>query len=459
LFLSASLNLNAADATDKIKVFFNQPEATSPAKSAIANPKIGIDDALVEFMETAESGDNVYLCFFDSTTQKITNAFIDAKNIVGQGNIFHIMEREYGTGYGFLNNSIDDGTDGSPLMHNKFAVIIDTINKEGRLWTGSYNPTSNGTTKNNNNAVRIESYDLAKIYADEFLYMWNGRTGKFSTDKTASPYTNQEVTVGSTTIKVYFSPYEEVHPRGTSWVLENLFDDATNSILFNMFTFSVNETYLKGAVEGAFNNGLEVKGVVDAGQSSSIQNAFRSLGMDVVLDANDGKLHHKFCIIDYGTADPVVVTGSYNWTNQANEENDENFLVIHSREVADLYWEEFQKNYALAAGNISDFTEESVRDALVYPSPAKDVDEVTIGYELSPAVTDVRITVYTLYGEKVKDFDLELGEFYPGTYNEKIWNLQNDSSDDVAPGLYIIKVEGETGDGTVYDTSKFAVIR
>ncbi|MEA3506121.1 MAG: hypothetical protein U9R36_01285, partial [Elusimicrobiota bacterium] len=87
------------------------------------------------------------------------------------------------------------------------------------------------------------------------------------------------------------------------------------------------------------------------------------------------------------------------------------------------------------------------------------VNEVTIGYELSPAVFDVTITLYTLNGEEVIKFDLEDGDFYPGTYNEKRWDLQNSASDDVAPGLYIVLISAETGDGIFYDTQKFAVIR
>ncbi len=35
-----------------------------------------------------------------------------------------------------------------------------------------------------------------------------------------------------------------------------------------------------------------------------------------------GRMHHKFCIID----DSVVITGSYNWSNKAKQ-NDENIIV------------------------------------------------------------------------------------------------------------------------------------
>ncbi len=418
---------------------------------------------MIDFVGTAQAGDKVYLAFQSSSTQKITDAFKDTLDTVGQDSIYHIMEQEYGTGYSFLNNSIDDGTDGYPLMHNKFAVVINTTSEYGRVWTGSYNPNAYGTVQSNENAIWVESYELAQIYKNEFMHMYD--IG-FSTNKNLSYNSAQTVTLpDENKITVYFSPYPlsgaGVYDTDTRYAIMDLIDCAKYSVFFNIFTFTSSERdYIQKKVEEAYDRGVEVKGVVEANQSRTVQSELREYGIDVFLDANAENLHHKFAILDYGSAKPIVMTGSYNWTSSARDTNDENFFVIHSREVAELYWREFQKNYALAAGrSISSLSEASVRNVIAYPSPAKNVDEVTIGYELSPAVTDAGITVYTLSGEIVRSFDLKSGEFYPGTYNEKRWDLQNKSADDVAPGLYIIKVEAETGDGTFFDTGKFAVIR
>ncbi|MFC2091606.1 phospholipase D-like domain-containing protein, partial [Elusimicrobiota bacterium] len=385
-FVAVLGQLYAADATEYIKVFFNQPESASPSRSSIANPDKGIDDALVDFIQTAESGDKVYLCFYSSTTDKVTDAINSCAVKVGNGNIFHIMEEASGNsdnnavddpGIYNITNAIDDGYEaaGNPsLMHNKFAVVINTLSQTGRVWTGSYNPTSNGTFENNNNAVWIESYDLAKLYADEFIYMYNGGTGKFSSNKSTSSNTAKTVTVGEDTIEVYFSPYPGENSTNTSVKLEELIDNAQHSVFFCMFTFSDDETRLKNALIDAHGRGIEVKGIVEARQSYEIQSEFRTSSMDVVLDANESSLHHKFCIIDYGSDNPAVVTGSYNWTLSARDSNDENFLIIYSKEVSQLFWEEFQKDYALAGGVSSYGGNEAVSDVLVYPSPAKDAD-------------------------------------------------------------------------------------
>jgi len=44
----------------------------------------------------------------------------------------------------------------------------------------------------------------------------------------------------------------------------------------------------------------------------------------------------------------VVVTGSYNFSNNAETRNDENLLVIEDPEIAARYEEEFRRVFAMA---------------------------------------------------------------------------------------------------------------
>jgi phosphatidylserine/phosphatidylglycerophosphate/cardiolipin synthase-like enzyme len=41
--------------------------------------------------------------------------------------------------------------------------------------------------------------------------------------------------------------------------------------------------------------------------------------------------------------DPVVIVGSYNWTEAGAYDNDENMLIIHDRELARAYYAEWQR--------------------------------------------------------------------------------------------------------------------
>jgi phosphatidylserine/phosphatidylglycerophosphate/cardiolipin synthase-like enzyme len=55
-------------------------------------------------------------------------------------------------------------------------------------------------------------------------------------------------------------------------------------------------------------------------------------------------IHSKFLLRDPLGADPIVVTGSANFSDDSTNANDENMLVIRgNRRVADIYFTEFNR--------------------------------------------------------------------------------------------------------------------
>jgi hypothetical protein len=61
-------------------------------------------------------------------------------------------------------------------------------------------------------------------------------------------------------------------------------------------------------------------------------------------------LHSKTMIIDQSntSSDPFVWTGSHNWSDAANVNNDENSIVIHDALITNLFYQEFKKRFDLA---------------------------------------------------------------------------------------------------------------
>lgn len=57
-----------------------------------------------------------------------------------------------------------------------------------------------------------------------------------------------------------------------------------------------------------------------------------------------GIMHHKFAVVDEET----VLTGSFNWTYAADNENDENLLVLSDKALAGQYSDEFARLWAAA---------------------------------------------------------------------------------------------------------------
>jgi phosphatidylserine/phosphatidylglycerophosphate/cardiolipin synthase-like enzyme len=214
------------------------------------------------------------------------------------------------------------------FMHNKFVVI-----DRQEVWTGSMNLTVNDAYRNNNNLIRIRSLELAEDYTVEFEEMFEEDLfGPSASANTPHP----TVSVDSTGIEVYFSPDD-----GTAQRLVELLRSAQESIYFLAYSFTSDD--LANAIMERAKAGVTAAGVMETSQYESNQGTeydrFKKAGLDVRLDGNPRNMHHKVLIIDGQT----VVTGSYNFSRNAEETNDENTLVIHNEEIAGQYMAEFER--------------------------------------------------------------------------------------------------------------------
>ena len=223
---------------------------------------------------------------------------------------------------------VDDGESGG-LMHHKFIVI-----DERYVWTGSYNTTHNGAYKNNNNVVLIDSVPLAYNFTQEFRELFlDAQVGKPSGPFVAYPKVRLS---DGTQIFTYFSPKGDTIPP----LLKEI-RSAEKSIHFMVFSFT--HDALGGAMRDRFASGVEVRGVFEERQTNNSYSEFKTMqdaGLPVVVDRNSGDMHHKVIVVDGET----VITGSYNFSKNAEERNSENLLIIkRNREIAEAYLTEFEK--------------------------------------------------------------------------------------------------------------------
>ena len=223
----------------------------------------------------------------------------------------------------------------SAIMHDKFAVI-----DGGLVWTGSMNFTENDAYRNNNNFISIRSTRLAQNYTAEFEEMFTGRAfGPTSPANTP----NASVTVDGARIENYFSPDDGV----AAHILDAL-RSAQSSIHFMAFSFT-RQDFAEALIERA-EAGVAVRGVFERRQiaagGDAAWNALTAAGLDVRQDGNKYNLHSKVFIVDQ----QIVVTGSYNFSRNAEENNDENVLILHNPEIAAAYLAEWEKVWA-QAGN------------------------------------------------------------------------------------------------------------
>ena len=219
----------------------------------------------------------------------------------------------------------------SALMHNKFIVF-----DRQTVWTGSTNLTVSGVFQQNNNTVVVHSPDLAAIYEREFDEMWNGEFGPKST----STADQQSVQVNGTAIQVYFSPEDDVLDR-----IIPIVAGAQSSIRFLAFSFT--DYPLAQAMIDRHAAGVDVAGVYEKTGSETEGAELRTFfcaGVPVRQDGNPRFLHDKLIVVD----NRLVITGSFNFSNNATDNNDENVIIIDNPEIASLYIQEFGRVWSIA---------------------------------------------------------------------------------------------------------------
>ena len=90
--------------------------------------------------------------------------------------------------------------------------------------------------------------------------------------------------------------------------------------------------------------GLDVRGVFETTGATSRYSYYNELvdsglpNVEIRRDGNSRIMHHKVFILDQKT----VIFGSYNFTGNANDNNDENILIVHDPEFASYFVEEFE---------------------------------------------------------------------------------------------------------------------
>jgi phosphatidylserine/phosphatidylglycerophosphate/cardiolipin synthase-like enzyme len=219
----------------------------------------------------------------------------------------------------------------SALMHNKFWIF------DGETaWTGSTNITESGVFQQNNNTIVIHSPEVAAIYEREFEEMWNGQFGP----KSPSTADQQSVTVNGTPIQVYFSPEDKVMDH-----MIPIVSSARSNIRFLAFNFT--DYPLAKAMIDRASAGVDTAGIYEKTGSetdSSEMKTFYCAHVPVRQDGNPRFLHDKIIVID----NHIVISGSFNFSSNATDNNDENVIIIDSPEIASLYMQEFDRLWSIA---------------------------------------------------------------------------------------------------------------
>lgn len=438
-FASVAAYATESNSTGSIKVYFNSDVDTSYAIYTYAENIGGaLDDTLVAYIDRAtESIDLAIYSFSNITSASVPEALNRASARGVQVRVIACGTNQ-NSGVNSLNAEIPvliapDENNRDGIMHNKFAVIdAESANPEKPLvWTGSTNISYNQIVFDANNMIFIQDQALARAYKIEFEEMWgsssaqpNEANAKFGAEKTDN--TPHEFIIGGRRVESYFSPSD-----GTNQQIIDAIQTADFNL--NVATMLITRTDVALTIEDANARGVAVNILTEGDANTTTVNSIleNALGAgSFVFDTHYGILHHKYAVIDNNKeeSDPLVITGSHNWSNSANEINDENTLIIHSEDIANQYYQNFAARFKTNNGQLkTPVVTINSPEVKIYPNPVNDQLIIQHTEEL------LVVKLFSNSGQLLQIFPVK-------NEQETRLNLRNQ-----APGLYFMRILFENG--------------
>ena len=378
-------------------IFFNRGVASSQAyamKFGNANPDTregayewlsrGLKEAIVAFIKQAQSGDSIYGCFYEFRNDEILTAFKEvAENNVTLELIYDAKDNEHidsttgklvpsfpkeenlkaigRVGLDQMSNvtMIPRDRNKSYLSHNKF-MILERNGQPIKVWTGSTNISKGGIFGQANVGHSIDDANTAakyKAYWD--LVKSQPATGDYKTGVEQIQADISNVSSIPQGITCIFSPRKSIN---TLQFYADLLDSAKDCGCITL-AFSVHDFFQTALADNTSSSPLTFllleKDDPDISDYVYQNNVVKAVGSYIggnqlykwVRETNTNSLqlnthvmyiHSKFMLKDPLGSDPIVVTGSANFSKASTDTNDENMIIIRGNErVADIYFTEF----------------------------------------------------------------------------------------------------------------------
>ncbi len=448
-----------------INVYFNfSVDTTVAIPGNAANGNVDFKSKLIERINTATYSIDLALYSFFGMPE-VADALVLAKNrgvkvrVVydhrGGGALQNSMQTVANAGI-LISRRPNETSTFHGIMHNKFFIFDarDTIETNDWIWTGSWNVTSLEVGWKNN-IVEINDPTIASAYTIEFEEMWGSNTdipnpsnAKFGFNKIDN--TPHNFNIGEKDIQLYFSPSD-----GTTNKINTQIGFANNNIYLAQYVITRDD--IRDAIITQTNLGMDdLRGVVDQVNSQGSE-FFTLQTYGEMLENPSPTLHHKYAILDasYSESFPTTITGSHNWSTSAEEDNDENTIIIRDVYITNQYMQEFKKRYNEAGGTgtfiipvvgveddfeINEFSYQLYQN---YPNPFNPVTTIRFEIPSNPPSSPlsergetggfVSLKLYDMLGQEVKT--LFEGEAPAGVIAVDF------NADGLSSGVYIYRLQ------------------
>ena len=362
-----------------------------------------LDEAILRFIDRAGVNDTLLCCFYEFHYEPVVKALAAArKKIKSLRIIIDAKVNEYTDKKGKFHESfprvvntkaykaagipdaniIKRDRNPSDIQHNKFMVLLKGASqKPVEVWTGSTNLSLGGVSGQTNVGHWVRDPAVAarfKAYWDVLAVNPGSAKGDSQTaarkGKKACrdavealglpPASLVKIPKGTS---VVFSPRAALHPLD---LYVSLVDEA-DSLACITLAFGVNDLFKNQLKNNTHQNHLTflllekkdkaarnaTKPFVAINASNNVYKAWGSYirtpvyqwaretnALALGLNKHVSYIHSKFLLRDPLGSDPIVVTGSANFSEASTTGNDENMLVIRGNaRVADIYFTEFNR--------------------------------------------------------------------------------------------------------------------
>jgi phosphatidylserine/phosphatidylglycerophosphate/cardiolipin synthase-like enzyme len=382
----------------------SKPDELPPArrKEALQWLSRDLDDAILRFIRRVKKGDALLCCFYEFRYAPVVE---ELKKAIGRGVDVRIIvdakvnERTDKKGvhpsFPREDNLRAIKAAGIPrkhvilreagaanIQHNKFMVLLKgSQRRPTEVWTGSTNLSMGGFHGQTNVGHWLRNPAVAKCFETYWALLSADPGKRDGDDEATGEKKNKEFkakveAICSAPASVNVIPpgvTAVFSPRSGLKVLDlyvKLLDAATMCSSITL-AFGVNKTFKEQLRDNTQHNHIvflllekEDKPKKNSKEPfiaiNATNNVYKAWGAYLddpvyqwtretnarILEFNShvAYVHSKFLLVDPLGADPVVVTGSANFSEPSTNENDENMLIIRGdRRVADIFFTEFNR--------------------------------------------------------------------------------------------------------------------
>jgi phosphatidylserine/phosphatidylglycerophosphate/cardiolipin synthase-like enzyme len=330
----------------------------------------GLAESLIAFIDAAKAGEGLHLFLYEFEKLEFFQALKKAKSRGVKLQILHDAIVKDGEGPSIKSNPIikqfglDDVTkgrmgDGLNISHNKFMVLTDVHGKPQSVWTGSTNFTDAGIYGQSNVGLAVVNADLAKSYFDWHQEIWKAPDTSASNSRLIASRLTAVPSVVVTGTSLVLSPRKNIDAVTecarlvtaanrmvcftAPFALHIDLQKALSTAPAQVFGLLNKDGVVGEELHEAPNTQLAAAGAID---EKSVLEEWQGTLQKESMQHSGVFIHTKIILVDPLSNNPIVISGSANFSNNSCKNNDENQLfIVGEKEVADVYLGEFMRMF------------------------------------------------------------------------------------------------------------------